>query len=423
MAGSAGTQAAPANSNPFGPYADVIWNDLIAMGQTPAQAAGWLANSTHEGSPENSAMDSNGYRAYGIFSFNSQYFKDAPSLVTGNPTQDIASQLNYLKAHNELGASTGATTPGGAAVQIANRFERCTECGIPGAVAAPFQGSSQSSARASTADSIYAYYTGNPAPATDTSGVTGNAQAAQLTATQGSSTPLTTATASGATAFFVEIDKFLQGNFVIGGGGGLIGALTGVTGGVIQGVMVIVDRAIGVILGAGMCYMGFKLISQAGSGVTSPGVVGTAIRTGIRTTATRGTIGVRAEATQAVNTSRAQAREAFAVGRAGERTEAASTAADRRTAEARQRGATRARAATTASQRRQAEAKQRNAVRAKAATTAYQRREKLESDRRSHQSILQGERLAQRKEEELRRQEEARRARNRGNTRENRRAS
>lgn len=405
MAGSAGTNAGTSNSNPYGPYADTIWNDLIAMGKTPAQAAGWLANATYEmggKGPENNAVDSNGYRAYGIFSFNSEPgpFADAASIVTGNPTQDIGTQLQYLKAKGDFGADQGATTPAQAAMNIAHNFERCSECGLPGQSGGGFSGSSQTVARGAQADRIYAYMTGNPPPATDTSGVTGS-QSAVLTSSTTTSSAVT-ASATGATAFFVELDKFFQGDLVTAGGGGVLGILTGSTAGIMKGVMTIVDRSIGILIGAGLCYMGFKLISQGGSGTASPGVVGTAVQT-----AGRGyLVGVRAEA-----------KETYAQARGAERTQAADVRYSRSQASAREREASRSSQAERSADRRREAAREAQAARYATAERAADRRDRAAADRRAHEAIMQGERLEQRRQEEERRRVEASRKNRRVNTR------
>lgn len=111
-----------------------IYNALRSVGASPAAAIGIIANAMNESSlnPETNAMDSNGYRSYGLWQFNAATYPDASSLVTGHPAQDLIRQVQYLVRVGGLRAASGST-PAQAAGNFAANFERCQGCQPGGA--------------------------------------------------------------------------------------------------------------------------------------------------------------------------------------------------------------------------------------------------------------------------------------------------
>lgn len=113
-----------------------IWNDLIAAGATPFQAAGIMGNIEQEsgGNPESRAMDSNGRYANGLVSWNEGSYPNSASMLTGNPTQDIKTQIAYLIQTGGLTAAGNAQSASAAAINFQNNYERCGTCNTPNRV-------------------------------------------------------------------------------------------------------------------------------------------------------------------------------------------------------------------------------------------------------------------------------------------------
>jgi hypothetical protein len=127
--------------------AQAVWNDLIAAGATPTQAAGIMGNMLHETinlDPELVAMDSNGAYSRGLVMWNdagagagvnwAQY-------ITGNIGNDLAAQVSLIRAQGGFAKAAGAT-PYDAGVNFAHDFEACAECGYPGTSQLPQRGAS-----------------------------------------------------------------------------------------------------------------------------------------------------------------------------------------------------------------------------------------------------------------------------------------
>lgn len=127
-----------------------IWTALRQAGASPIQAAGIMGNMQYESgmNPESGGTDTNGYWAGGLVSWNTEGYTNARSLVTGNPTADLKSQIQFLVQTGAFGQATG-TDPGSAAANFAHNYERCAACGYQG-------GSDQIGKRASAAQAVYA---------------------------------------------------------------------------------------------------------------------------------------------------------------------------------------------------------------------------------------------------------------------------
>ena len=125
-----------------------IWSALIANGASAIQAAAIMGNMMAESSlnVESAARDSNGYYSYGLVQWNAASHPGASTLVTGNPTADLQSQINYLAHTGGFAAASGADA-GTAAANFAHNYERCAACGYQG-------GSSQLSVRAANAQGV-----------------------------------------------------------------------------------------------------------------------------------------------------------------------------------------------------------------------------------------------------------------------------
>lgn len=110
-----------------------IWNALIGAGATPVQAAALMGNMQSESglNPESAGLDTNGYWSYGLVSWNQKGYTNAAQLVTGNPAQDLANQIAFLKSTGGFDAAAGAD-PATAATNFAHNYERCAACGYQG---------------------------------------------------------------------------------------------------------------------------------------------------------------------------------------------------------------------------------------------------------------------------------------------------
>lgn len=106
-----------------------LYNALRSAGASSNQAIGMIANAISESSldPEADAMDSNGYRSYGLWQFNAASYPSASSLVTGDSVKDMISQIQFLFQVGGLSAANGST-PEAAAGNFAANFEKCQGC-------------------------------------------------------------------------------------------------------------------------------------------------------------------------------------------------------------------------------------------------------------------------------------------------------
>lgn len=112
-----------------------IWKELIRQGASSTEAAGIMGNMIMESSlnVESAAMDSNGAMAYGLVSWNAASYPHASTLVTGNPQQDLTSQVTFLAQTGGFRAARGATASQ-AGGNFAANYERCQGCqpgGVP----------------------------------------------------------------------------------------------------------------------------------------------------------------------------------------------------------------------------------------------------------------------------------------------------
>ncbi len=113
-----------------------IYQALAAAGLSQNQAAGVMGNIQNESgfNVESAAMDTNGAVSYGLIQWNAASYPNAPSLVTGNASKDLASQVNFL-LHDTSG--TGQGLQGSSAAQVAgnwaNFVEVCQGCSPGGA--------------------------------------------------------------------------------------------------------------------------------------------------------------------------------------------------------------------------------------------------------------------------------------------------
>lgn len=127
-----------------------IFQALTHAGFSAVQAAGVMGNMENESSfnVESAAMDSNGAMAYGLISWNAASYPSASKLVTGNPTKDLADQIQFL-LHNTSG--TGQGLQGSTAAQVASNWaqfvEVCQGCS---------PGGSQNTQRQANANAIMA---------------------------------------------------------------------------------------------------------------------------------------------------------------------------------------------------------------------------------------------------------------------------
>lgn len=110
-----------------------IWAQLLAAGASAVQAAAIMGNMMAESglNPEAAAVDSNGYKSYGLIQWNAASYPSAPSLVTGNILGDIKAQIVFLAQTGGFKAAAGST-PAEAASNFAHTYERCAACGYQG---------------------------------------------------------------------------------------------------------------------------------------------------------------------------------------------------------------------------------------------------------------------------------------------------
>lgn len=164
----------PAATKAIGPRQ--IWAELELAGASAVQAAGimgnWLAESRLN--PEAQAVDSNGYKSYGLAQWNTApgNYPNAATLVTGDPAADARAQVKFFFQTGGGAAATGST-PQQVASNIAANYERCQGCQSGGA---------QNTARQANAATVAGWAgTGNwpaaTAQASDTAELSSAAQA------------------------------------------------------------------------------------------------------------------------------------------------------------------------------------------------------------------------------------------------------
>lgn len=126
-----------------------IYDALTNAGFSMTQAAGLMGNMENESSfnVESDAIDSNGYPAVGLISWNEQSYPNAGTLVTGNQKKDLKDQINYLKTNTD---NFKEGIQGNSAEAVAGNFaqyvEVCQGCAPGGA---------QWTARRANANQIY----------------------------------------------------------------------------------------------------------------------------------------------------------------------------------------------------------------------------------------------------------------------------
>jgi hypothetical protein len=112
-----------------------IWRALRAAGYSPVQAAGVMGNMQNESrfDPELNWLDTNGYHAYGLISWNAAYYPDAPALVTGDVRGDLARQVQYLlHGTRRIGKGLQGSTAAEVASNWSNYVENCAGCAFGG---------------------------------------------------------------------------------------------------------------------------------------------------------------------------------------------------------------------------------------------------------------------------------------------------
>jgi hypothetical protein len=131
--GSAGTGAVtPYRVPTSGPVTPrEIYALLTQKGLSTIQAIGVMGNMFAEShlDPESGGIDSNGYWAGGLISWNTEGYTNAKQLVTGNPQQDARAQIDYLfTSTSGLSAGLVGTTPQEVAGNFAANVEKCQGC-------------------------------------------------------------------------------------------------------------------------------------------------------------------------------------------------------------------------------------------------------------------------------------------------------
>ncbi len=113
-----------------------IYNALTKSGYNMEQAAGIMGNMQNESSfnVESSAVDSNGYTADGLISWNQASYPNAGNLVTGNPKKDLKDQVKYLRTQtNGVNMGLQGTSAEEVAGNWAQYVEVCKGCAPGGA--------------------------------------------------------------------------------------------------------------------------------------------------------------------------------------------------------------------------------------------------------------------------------------------------
>jgi hypothetical protein len=108
-----------------------IYQLLINKGLSTVQAIGVMGNMYAEShlSPESGGIDSNGYWAGGLISWNTAGYTNARQLVTGDPQKDVRAQIDYLfTSTNGMSAGLVGSTPQEVAGNFAANVEKCQGC-------------------------------------------------------------------------------------------------------------------------------------------------------------------------------------------------------------------------------------------------------------------------------------------------------
>ena len=116
--------------------AKTIYQTLINEGFSTPQAIGIMGNmwAESEFNPELHVMDSNGYYSNGLVMFNESGYPQSRGWITGNPQQDIQTQVQAIRVYAQpdaLAGSTGTDVAG----NFAAYFEVCQGCN-PGSTVA-----------------------------------------------------------------------------------------------------------------------------------------------------------------------------------------------------------------------------------------------------------------------------------------------
>lgn len=108
-----------------------VYDALTQAGLSMVQASGVMGNAENESDfdVEAAARDSNGLFSYGLIQWNAGSYPNANTLVTGDPSKDLANQVQYLihDTHNSqagLAGSTAAEVAG----NWASKVEICQGC-------------------------------------------------------------------------------------------------------------------------------------------------------------------------------------------------------------------------------------------------------------------------------------------------------
>lgn len=176
-------------------HAKQVYQALLAHGYSSIQAIGIMANMYKESGidPEASAMDSNGYRSYGLVQWNAASYPNAGKMVTGNATADINRQVAALASSAASGPRSKAASGSSASAVAGNwaaGFERCASCQ---------PGGSQYASRTAFASTVAGWVSSGSWPQRGSSGAggTGTATAPSGAATPGGTGTTTTATTTG----------------------------------------------------------------------------------------------------------------------------------------------------------------------------------------------------------------------------------
>ncbi|HEY2309478.1 MAG TPA: phage tail tip lysozyme [Streptosporangiaceae bacterium] len=170
-------------------HALAVYQALLRNGYSSTQAIGIMANMWYESSlnPEADAMDSNGYRSVGLVQFNGASYPHAGSMVTGNPTADINSQVAYLATiDGPKSKATAGSTPGQVAGNWAYYFERCAACSPSGSYGASASSNGGYNDRVNFASTVASWaQSGNWTVSSGTGGTTGGGGSATGSGTGG----------------------------------------------------------------------------------------------------------------------------------------------------------------------------------------------------------------------------------------------
>lgn len=261
---------------PLPQNAQLIYSDLIAAGATATEAAGIAGNAYGEsgGNPEEVVLDSNDAYSRGLWMMNDQGAGAGVNwsqYITGNVQQDIANQVALLKSQGGFGDASGST-PAAAALSFEENYEH------------PASISASAGTRESAASSVAsAASTGNwsASGGTSPSVSPGDPATTGGTGSTGANANLSSFQSVGTVGTLLQyLDGFL--NPSISAVPGIVNLFTDANG-IVSVVMTFVDRGLGVIVGAGMVYLGFHGLMGGGGG-----------RGPVTTILSAGNLGVRA---------------------------------------------------------------------------------------------------------------------------------